>query len=100
MKKSHPTEKRDGMVLIDNYWIEETEVEKYLADRSDAAQKAVSAMSTFCAKVELLWAGSEDGEAVVGFDEQQAIRSVIHLNPRGVKLIQALNQTELIEYLK
>lgn len=95
-----PHKKRDGMVLIDNHWVEETEVEQYLIDRSTAAEKAIAAMRTFCASAEVMWAGSEDGEAVVGFDAQRAIRSVIHLDPKGVQQILALTSAELIGYLK
>lgn len=88
------------MVLIDSHWIKLADAEQYLADRSAAAQKALAAMRTFCASAQTLWAGSEDGEAVVGFDAQHAIRSVIHLNPQGVKHILALTTAELIEHLK
>lgn len=88
------------MVLIDNYWIDDAHAQQYLADRSQAAQKATAAMSTFCASVQTQWAGSEDGEAVVGLDEQNSIRSVISLNPHSVKLILSMSEAKLIDYLK
>lgn len=92
--------KQEGMVLIDNFWIEDSEANQYLADRKKAAQKAILAMSKFCNTVALKWAGTEDGEAVVGFDADSNIRSLIHLNPQGVQLILSMKQKELVKYLK
>lgn len=92
--------KRNGMVLIDNYWVEEENAQKYLADRAEAGKKAIAAMETFCHEVKLQWAGSQDGEAVVGFNKDQSIRSVIHLDPHGIQLIHSMSHIQLVEYLK
>lgn len=97
--KDKKFKKLKGMVLIDNYWVDEKDVEKYLSDRKKAAEKATTAMESFCDSVELQWAGSQDGEAVVGFDSKEHIRSVIHLDPHGVKLILSMDHQKLIEYL-
>ena len=93
-------EKRDGMVLVDNYWVEEADVERYLADREAAALRATAAMGTFCETVAREWAGSEDGEAVVGYNEDDSIRSLLHLDPASVRLVLSLSHEQLVDYLK
>lgn len=90
----------NGMVLVDNYWIEESKFEDYLKDRAEAAQKAIAAMESFCKNVELQWAGSQDGEAVVGFNDDKSVRTLIHLDPRGIALILSMTPDELVEFLK
>lgn len=99
MDEAADTTTEDGMVLIDNYWVDETEAEKFLADRAAAGKKAEAAMRTFCAKVDRQWAGSEDGEAVVGLASDGSIRSMIHLDPHAVALILRLGAAELVDYL-
>lgn len=99
-KKPSQYKRWNGMVLVDNYWIEESKFEDYLKDRAEAAQKATAAMETFRENVELQWAGSQDGEAVVGFNDDESIRTLIHLDPRGIALILSMTHDELVEYLK
>lgn len=100
MKKHPMFKKKNGMILIDNYWIEQAEAEKYLLDRSDAIHKATVAMDTFCEQVKLQWAGSEDGEAIVGYNTKEEIQSLIHLTPSNVATIMTMNHEQLIQYLK
>lgn len=99
MKQQSKFKKRKGLVLVDNYWIEEKELASYLKDRTEAAQKAISAMESFCEEVKLQWAGSQDGEAVVGFNADNSIRTLIHLDPQGIKLILSMSHPQLVEYL-
>lgn len=100
MSQSKKQKKQKGKVLVDNYWIAKSETEQYQVNREEAAQKALAAMRTFCQTAERQWAGSEDGEAVVGYNADQNIRSIIHLNPQGVQLILSLNNEELIRHLQ
>lgn len=100
MDESDQPEHAAGMVLIDNYWVDEADAPRYLAERARAAELATCAMSTFCASVTRRWAGSEDGEAVVGLDAEGSIRSVVHLDPGDVALILSLSPDRLIDYLR
>lgn len=100
MENQKEYKRKDGMVLIDNYWIEESNLERHLSQRAEATQKAIEAMETFCESVRLQWSGSEDGEAIVGYNTDQSIRSVIHLNPYNIALILSKSPNELIDYLK
>lgn len=100
MRNSSKEKERKGQVLLDNYWIDESILEEYIANRKKATDKAIAAMLNFCATVNKEWAGSEDGEAVVGYDENGNIRSVIHLDPLSIKKILSMKKKELIDFLK
>lgn len=63
------------------------DLEQYIADRERLAARAIELLTPFCASVERHWQGSEDGEAVVGYDAQGNIFSHVHLDPDGIALL-------------
>lgn len=73
-------------VRVDAYYVDEAEAEAYCRDREALAERAIKFFSTYCTMVARHWAGSEDGEAVVGYDAQDRILSLIHLDPLGIQM--------------
>ncbi|MBE1556677.1 hypothetical protein [Sporosarcina limicola] len=89
-----------GMVLVDNYWIPKSQAKKFLETRERCAVEATLIMGEFCEKVERCWAGSEDGEAVVGTDQHGEIVCLIHLDPGKIVIMEkAVNEGRLKEYI-
>lgn len=43
---------------------------------------------------------SQDGEAVLGFNDDESIRILVHMDFRGIELILSMTHDELVEYLK
>ncbi len=74
----------DGMVLVDVFYIMKEDVEAYTADREHYAQKALQFFATFCPYPERDWAGTEDGEAVLGLNYNGEIRAMVYLDPDGI----------------
>ena len=84
MKKS---EVEETWVQVDAYCIPSSEVEVYKAQREELAEKALRFFETFCHHTSRDWAGSQDGEAVVGLNKQNEIIALIHLDPDGVEFM-------------
>ena len=74
-------------VLVDAYWVAEEEAEQYIAQREELARAALAFFSTYCHSVSRDWAGSEDGEAVVGYTQAGEIRSLVHLDGLGIQMM-------------
>ena len=77
--------RKDDMVRVDAYMVPRSMARAYIADREACAEAAMAVMRTFCAHVSRDWAGSEDGEAVVGCDERGDLICMIHLDPEGIE---------------
>lgn len=92
--------KMDGMVLVDAYWILEEEAEAYIAEREEAASRALRAFLTFCVGTDRCGEGSEDGEYIVGINSNGEYRGLIHLDPASVASILAASPEELVALLK
>lgn len=76
-----------GGVQIDAYWVPSEEVEDYVATREELAKRATALFQTFCEHVSRDWAGSEDGEAVVGYDADYQIKALVHLDPMAMQWV-------------
>ena len=64
-------------------------------------KQARAAMESFCQRVALSYKGSQDGEALVGYDDKGEAIALIHMDPEGVKAIQdAVAKGDLVEMLK
>lgn len=93
-------EEYKGYTWVDAYLIPDHEVEAYVAERERLATEALDAMKTFCHDARRDWAGSEDGEAILGLDKRGDLIAVIHLDPQSLEEIKAVQKDALIAYLK
>lgn len=88
------------MVWVDSYLIPVEEAEQYIADREFCAAEAAKVMERFCTSVSREWAGSEDGEAVVGVDQHGEILCMIHLDPTEIdRMMEEIQKGQLKEFL-
>lgn len=83
-----------GMTLVDVYMVPNENVGQYIADRERLAATAIKLMTPFCASVERCWKGSQDGEAIVGFNATGEIVSMIHLDPDDIELLNKPKELE------
>lgn len=88
------SKKASGMTLVDAYMVPNKHVDQYIADREKLAAIATELMKPFCASVERCWKGSQDGEAIVGFNSAGEIVSMIHLDPDGIELLNKPKELE------
>lgn len=76
---------RNGMTLVDAYWIPDEEVASYRADRNAAAAAYTEAFRAEGYRVFREWAGSEDGEAITASDSAGNLQAMMHLDPQAVQ---------------
>ncbi|HHT20105.1 MAG TPA: hypothetical protein GXZ74_01540 [Tissierellia bacterium] len=92
--------KYKGFEKVDAYLIPKKQAGRYKRRRKAAKKAAMAAMSLFCDRVYCDFAGSQDGEAIIGMKDGEYI-AFIHLDPWGVDRIeQALKAGRLVEMLK
>lgn len=90
-----------GFEMVGAWLVPKKEAGPYKRARKQAMKQARAAMESFCARVELSYKGSEDGEALVGYDKKGEAIALIHLDPEGVKAIgEAVEKGNLVEMLK
>lgn len=75
----------EGDTLIDSYNIPNSEVEQYVKDREALAIEINNFYSSLGLKVKRCFAGSEDGEAIIGLNKQGEIEKFIYLDPETVE---------------
>ena len=92
---------KDSFVKVDAYLIPTGEHEGYVRDRDELREKAKEVFSLDCAHVECDFSGSEDGEAVVGVNEDGEIVHLIYLDPMNVEeYLFAKDTHKLKEFFK
>lgn len=92
--------KYPGFEKVDAYLIPKKEAGNYKRRRKLARKAAIKAMETFCDHVYCDFAGSQDGEAVLGMKDGECI-AFIHLDPWGIDRIEkAQSEGRLVEVLK
>jgi len=85
---------------VDAYYIPSDQAEAYIADREYFAGKAAEVFREFCPRVFRDWAGSEDGEAVLGCDGSGRLMMHVHLNPDNIRQMkEAERRGELRRWL-
>lgn len=90
-----------GMVRLGAYYVPMSIAGKHKRQVKSARKLALSAMLEFCHSSASAWKGSQDGEAVLGFDKMGKIKALIHLDPQGVQLIlSAAAKGDLVKTLK
>lgn len=92
--------KYKGFEKVDAYLIPKKEAGRYKRNRKRARKLALAGMRTFCDKAYTAFAGSQDGEAVIGMKGDKMI-AFIHLDPDGVeRILSAKSNEELIKILQ
>lgn len=92
--------KHKGFEKVDAYLIPKKEAGSYKRRRKAARKAAKAAMKEFCDRVYCDFAGSQDGEAVIGMKDGEYI-AFIHLDPWGIERIeQAIKEDRLVEVLQ
>lgn len=91
------------LVKVDAYFVPFDEEEQYRKDREELALRAEMIFKEFCAIVKRDWAGSEDGEAITGLNENGELIALIHLDPYGVEMLNSsenlqIFRQKLLEY--
>lgn len=74
----------EAMVNVDGYAIRRSMLETYLEDREQLAERLMRLMQQKGLKTERRWAGSEDGEAVLGLNAKGSIVAWMHLDPDSI----------------
>ena len=93
-------EKTEGMTLVDAYYIPDEEVDEYRKDREYYAQKAAEIFAKHCYSVTRDWKGSQDGEAILGLNEEGTLIMLVHLDPDDVhSMKEADAEGELEKFL-
>lgn len=88
-----------GMTLVDNYWIPDEELEDYLAERDHFRKAIIALAEDYFPKVTTAFQGSEDGEAVVAYQENGTFRFLMHLDPMRIEeMKEAERNNELRDY--
>lgn len=78
----------DGMTSVDGYYIPDEEVDAYLKERAYYGKKAEEIFRRFCPNTIRDWAGTQDGEAVLGLDEKGKLMMLIHLDPTDIETMK------------
>lgn len=88
------------MTLVDAYYIPNERVEEYIKTREHFAKIAMDYYSKDSFRVSRDHAGSQDGEAVVGYDENDNAIHFMHLDPYCLEEMEiAEREGKLEEYL-
>lgn len=87
----------DGMTLVDAYYIPNDALEAYIKDRDEMAAKAMRIFQKHCHSVRRDYAGSQDGEALIGCDEDGEIMLFIHLDPDGIDAMKTADENGELE---
>ena len=95
MPQPRRTSQVPGMILVDAYLIPAEQADAYIAAREALADKATRVLQEMCVSVERCWAGSQDGEAIVGLDAHGEIQALTHLDPDAVDALGALDDEGL-----
>ncbi len=77
------------MIQVDAYSVPADEAAAYIALREECATIATAVFKKYCADVRREWAGSEDGEAITGYDANGHLQCLIHLDPYDLPVVAA-----------
>lgn len=74
----------ENMILIDAYYIPLEEAAEYVALRDQVAGVIAQAWTEMGWQAARHWQGSQDGEAVCAYDENDDLQAAVHLDPMTV----------------
>lgn len=89
----------EEMVNVDGYEIRRSMLETYLEDREQLAERLMRLMQQKGLTADRKWAGSQDGEAVVGCDANNQIVALMHLNPFEINDAKSLDDDALWDWI-
>lgn len=91
-------DKKDyGVRLVDGWHIPEAEADEYIRTRERYAEMALAFYAKRFASVRRDFAGSQDGEAVLGLDEQGELQFLLHLDPMNIQQMEEAEEKGQLE---
>lgn len=88
---THEISQIDGMTIVDAYYIQDDQVELYKQDRERYSDALIYILSQYFSDVDRMFEGSEDGEAIVAFQNGEP-KKCIYLNPETIDQLRIYEQ--------
>lgn len=88
---THEISEIDGMTIVDAYYIQDDQVELYKQDRERYSDALIYILSQYFSDVDRMFEGSEDGEAIVAFQNGEP-KKCIYLNPETIDQLRIYEQ--------
>ncbi|MFY2152695.1 hypothetical protein ACOSZA_07215 [Mammaliicoccus sciuri] len=88
---THEISEIDGMTIVDAYYIQDDQVELYKQDRERYSDALIYILSQSFSDVDRMFEGSEDGEAIVAFQNGEP-KKCIYLNPETIDQLRIYEQ--------
>nr|WP_263314921.1 hypothetical protein [Mammaliicoccus sp. Marseille-Q6498] len=82
----------NGMTIVDAYYVQNDQVEKYIKDRERYSDALIYVLKQHYESVERLFEGTDDGEAIVAFQNEAPVKC-IYLNPETIDRLRELETT-------
>lgn len=88
---THEISEIDGMTIVDAYYIQDDQVELYKQDRERYSDALIYILSQYFSDVDRMFEGSDDGEAIVAFQNGEP-KKCIYLNPETIDQLRIYEQ--------
>ncbi|WP_232188483.1 hypothetical protein [Mammaliicoccus sciuri] len=88
---THEISEVDGMTIVDAYYIQDDQVELYKQDRERYSDALIYILSQYFSDVDRMFEGSDDGEAIVAFQNGEP-KKCIYLNPETIDQLRIYEQ--------
>ncbi|WP_305752344.1 hypothetical protein [Mammaliicoccus sciuri] len=88
---THEISEVDGMTIVDAYYIQDDQVELYKQDRERYSDALIYILSQYFSDVDRMFEGSDDGEAIVAFQNEEP-KKCIYLNPETIDQLRIYEQ--------
>ncbi|UXU84371.1 hypothetical protein MUA77_02800 [Mammaliicoccus sciuri] len=88
---THEIAQIDGMTIVDAYYIQDDQVELYKQDRERYSDALIYILSQYFSDVDRMFEGSDDGEAIVAFQNGEP-KKCIYLNPETIDQLRIYEQ--------
>ncbi|MCJ1779216.1 hypothetical protein [Mammaliicoccus sciuri] len=88
---THEISQIDGMTIVDAYYIQDDQVELYKQDRERYSDALIYILSQYFSEVDRMFEGSDDGEAIVAFQNGEP-KKCIYLNPETIDQLRIYEQ--------
>lgn len=90
-KGTHEILEIEGMTIVDAYYIQDDQVELYKKDRERYSDALIYILSQFFSDVDRMFEGTDDGEAIVAFQNGEP-KICIYLNPETIDELRMYEQ--------
>lgn len=88
---THEISEVEGMTIVDAYYIQDDQVELYKQDRERYSDALIYILSQYFSDVDRMFEGSDDGEAIVAFQNEEP-KKCIYLNPETIDQLRIYEQ--------